>query len=299
MDLIFTDENKVEQGILTHFSLDHEEASKIGNNTFQIKIGMDVPLNLGSLVYLNGTEYGGRITKVVTDTAKSMATYTGKTWRGLLEEKILRPNAGENYLRLTGDLNDIIKTLIIRCDMGVFFDASLDRTIEITYQFDRYTSMLAGIQKMLASKGYKLKMVADDGIITLSAVPIVDFEQQTEINSDLFAFKMTRQKYTCNHIIALGSGELAERMVVDKYIQADGTVGDEQFYFGTEEIVDVFDYPNAESIEDLTEQAVEELESRAIADGLSITAYDLKADVGDKVTAVDLKQNLSVTQYVI
>lgn len=300
MDLIYTDINYVETGVLTHFTMEHEEASEEGKNTFEVKASMDIPLQLGSLIYAEGTEYGGRITKIVTDTSSSKTTCSGITWRGMLEEKVLKPNAGEDYLIVSGDLNEIIGTLIARCNISAFFIASNKTTKIISnFKMDRYISLFGGLQKMLSKNGYKMQLTATDGKILLEAVKIVDFEETTEINSDLFSFKLTRQKYTTNHLIALGSGELSERVVVDKYIQADGSVGDVQYYFGVEEVAETYEVSNEESAEELNKKAAEELEKKAKKDGLSITAYNLNADIGDKITATDLKQNISVTQYVV
>lgn len=300
MDLIYTDTNYVQSGVLTHFTLEHEEASEEGKNTFEVKASIDIPLQLGSLVYAEGTEYGGRITKIVTDTASSKTTCSGKTWLGMLEEKIIRPNTGEDYLIVSGGLNEIISALITRCNLSAFFVVGTAETITINnYKIDRYVSLFTALKKMLSKYNYKLNLSADDGVMKLAAVPITDFEETTEINSDLFSFKLTRQKYTCNHLIALGSGELSNRTVIDKYVQEDGSIGDTQFYIGTEEVCEIYDAPNIESTEELTKKATEKLIDKAKQDGLNITAYNLKADIGDKVTAKDLKQNISITQYVI
>ena len=57
-----------------------------------------------------------------------------------------------------------------------------------------------------------------------------------------------------NHLICLGSGELSARQVIDLYVDANGNIGTTQHYFGTDEIVDIFDYPNAESLQELTDK---------------------------------------------
>lgn len=300
MDLIYTDAEGVENGILTHFSMDHEEASDSEKNTFEIKASIVPGLELGSLIYAEDTEFGGRITKIVIDTSKSSAVYSGITWLGLLSQKIIRPDDGQDYLYLSGDLNEIIRTLIARCDFSSYFYVSEELTIELSnYKFNRYVTLFDGIIKMLSAYGYKLKVKAIDAKIELAAVPIVDFQQTEEINSDLFSFKLTKQKYTCNHLIALGSGELAARLIVDKYVQKDGTIGNNQFYFGKDEVVEIYDASNIADITELSEKAVEELKKKAVNDGLSITAYNLRADIGDKITAINLKYKISVTQYVI
>lgn len=299
MELVYTNADGIDSGILTNFSMDHEESSEIGKNTFEIKVDINSPIELGSLIYQNNTEYGGRLTKVTTDTSTSKATYSGITWRGLLEQHIIRPDPGEDYLILSGQMNDIIDALITRNGLEEYYYASGDDAPIITYKFDRYTSMLKGIQKMLNKYNYKIKLSAFDGRVEIGAVPITDYSQDGEINSDLFSFKLTRQKYTCNHLIALGSGELTERMVIDLYVGKDGSIGTTQYYTGVEEVTETYELTNAESLEDLQEKAIEQLTKKKIADGLKITAYNLNADIGDKITAIDLNQKISVTQFVV
>ena len=67
MDMIYADASGNEIGFLTDYSLDLEVG---GNNDFQI----DTPstsklLDFGYGVYINGTEYGGIVSKIVVDTS--------------------------------------------------------------------------------------------------------------------------------------------------------------------------------------------------------------------------------------
>lgn len=295
MELIYADANLVPLGILKDFAMEHEISTKTEKNTFEIKIGKyseDI-----TWVYSNGTEYGGRINKICPDTSSDITKYSGTTWLGLLETKIIVPV--EDYVILTGTFHEIIEIVITMCGLSKCFTVSKKDTPYITHRFNRYVDALSGIRGMLAQYDYKMSLVVNNGICELEAVPISYINDTREISSDLFDFKITKQRYSCNHLIALGSGKLSDRMVIHKYVQKDGSIGDEQYYFDLDEVVETLDYPNVESEEELEKKAVEELKKKSSEDGIKITAYDLNADVGDQITACNVKYGIKATQYVV
>lgn len=297
MVIIYTDKNKVETGELINFKMEHEESTLSDNCTFEIQAPETLEIDIGGYVYSEGTYYGGRVQRVNLDTSTKKTIYTGDTWRGLLSKKIICPDPGDNYLILSGDLNTIISTLISRCDYTSLFSVSAGVTTSLTnYQFDRYTTLLDGIMKMLKENGYKLSMSVSAGVCNLAAVPITDYSNNYEITEDRFSFKVQREGYLFNHVIALGSGELSARTVVDKYIQQDGTIGDTQYYTGADEIVYLLDYPNAESTTELEAAAVEKLKEAKVQDGIKVTAYSIDADIGDLLDGT--VSNVTFAQYI-
>ena len=66
-----------------------------GANTFELRMPVaSAPegLTFGSLVYVDGTEYGGIVDDVGSDTTGRIhkAVYGGRTWHGVLEGRVLR-----------------------------------------------------------------------------------------------------------------------------------------------------------------------------------------------------------------
>ncbi len=82
MDLIYTDENRIDIGILKDYELDFEIGSE---NSFQITISAEnnvIPM--GGYFYFENTEYGGKIKQLKVDTAQNQLFYGGRTFYGML-----------------------------------------------------------------------------------------------------------------------------------------------------------------------------------------------------------------------
>lgn len=301
MDLIYTDSNRQDINVLNKYSLDVEIATETDKCTFEIDTIIDMELiNNAEFWYIEGTEYGGIIDSKKITTSKKTAALGGRSWRGILGSKIIEPDNGQAYYTVTGELNQCISTVLSRIGLTSLFRAlntSTNKTI--TYQFDRYTDAYKGLLKMLGSVGYKMQLRWENKKVTISAIPIVDYSNERELTSDLFDFVITKKQNFVNHMIGLGSGELTERMVVHKYLQEDGTVGDTQFYFGDEEVASIYDYSNVESLDELTTKTAEELEKKiASSDTLKITANNLEADVMDIFEANDIYTGISIKEYI-
>lgn len=301
MDLIYTNNQKIEQGIIKNYSLDFETSTQSDKNTFQIKSPLSVnQLNIGDYFYAEGTEYGGIVDEIQIDTSKKVTTINGRTWRGIIDSKIIVPPEGQAYYTVNGDANEVLAEIILKIDLADTFTViSGPANVNINYQFARYVSAYTGIIKMLSSYGLKLKIFRDNGQTFLSCVPITDYSNSREMTSDMFSFILQKSKPTCNHMIGLGSGELTERMVVHKYLQPDGSVTNTQYYFGVDEVVKVYDYSSVESLEELEKNTIEELEKCAIEDALSINSNNLDADLGDRFLARDLFTGIEVTEYIV
>ena len=69
-------------------------------------------LTFSSYVYITETEYGGIIGEVLTDTTLDYVELKGITWRGRLQYKVIVPPAGSDYKTVSGELNQVMKTLI-------------------------------------------------------------------------------------------------------------------------------------------------------------------------------------------
>lgn len=298
MDLIYTDTNRIDQGVISDFSLDYEISSS-SNNTFEIQGALGtLNLEMGGYIH-SDSEIGGRIDSVKVDTEKNTVYYSGRTFRGLLGSKVIEPPEGQSHKKVSGDVVDIIASLIPELGLQDIFTTGATSGITVTnYQFDRYTDLYSGIIKMLSKVNAKLKLAWNGDKVELTVSPITDYSDIAELTSDLFDFVIEHNSAAVNHLIGLGQGELTERQVVHRYIGADGKVTDTQYYFGLDEITEAVPNTDCESLEDLIERTEEQLRKRGVKDSLAIHSYDLQADIGDRFTAYDVNTKLSVTQYV-
>ena len=150
MDLIYTDKNRKDISVLSDYELD--EAFGKSENNFSLKISLSEHcMEPGCVVYAENTEYGGIIDTLNPNTKDSTLTYKGRTWHGILNSKVLEPDAGEDYLILSGEANSVLKEIITRLKLNDVFSVSEeDSGIEIIhYQCSRYPCAYDEIRKML------------------------------------------------------------------------------------------------------------------------------------------------------
>ena len=250
-------------------------------------------------MYIEGTEYGGIIDAVASDTAAEEVTYTGRTWHGILNSKVLCPNSGQDYLTLNGNANTVLGTLISRMGLTSIFAASSDAS-DLTvssYKMARYITGYDGIRNMLNSVNGKLVMSYNGTKVILSAVPIVDYTADGVFDSDILSFTVKKTSKKVNHLICLGKGELKDRTVLHLYADESGSISQTQTLTGLDEYTAVYDNSNAESIEKLREAGSEQLAELQKQDDLSVSLSEGEDvfDVGDIVGAVDNVTGIAIS----
>lgn len=270
-----------------------------GENTFEVKVSRKKwreYLTFGNVLYVKNTEYGGIIGEVDTDTSTDTVSLLGYTWRGLLDKKIIQPPDGQDYRKVSGELNTVIGMLISGC-FGNYFVVSKESTgVNVNnYQFERYCTLLYGIEKMLKSVDYKLQIKymqqeqGQPGYIELAAVPVVDYSQQIELSQDSqMHFTLKNIKNGVNHLICLGKGELQDRQVVHLYVQEDGTIGKTQYYTGVEEIAETYEDTSSESAE-LEDKGKEKLQAlmNSTTFSMDVETLGIDVEIGDIVGGRD------------
>lgn len=287
MDLIYATDQKEDIGVMQNFTFDL--AFGVDENDFELTVNTNNHVcRDGYILYIEGTEYGGIIDRVRVATASNKLVYSGRTWHGILESKIIEPDAGEDYLVCNGEANTVLAFLISRMGLSDLFKArseSSGLTIH-QYKMNRYVSGYLGIRKMLASANGKLKITFRDGFVVLSAALLVDYSQNDEFDSSQINFDVTKNYRPTNHMICLGAGDLAERQVIHLYADEDGNISYTQTQFGMDEITDVYENVNAESNEELENGGKEALQEAWNTDELQVNFDSTRNyDVGDIVGA--------------
>lgn len=306
MDLIYTNSDRVDQGVLLDYELDLAFGADENNLECRVQAESHCCEN-GSLLYIEGTEYGGIIDSIESDTDSKEVIYSGRTWHGIIDSKVLQPDSGEAYLTLNGEANSVIASLLTRMDLTDLFAASSEDsglTVK-NYKMNRYITGYGGIIKMLGSVGGKLKMTFDNDKVILSAVPVHDYTQDEEFDADLVPFRAKRNYLGVNHLICLGSGQLESRMVVHLYADEEGNISREQTQFGLDEVCTIFEYPNIGTEEELLQEGMDKFESLKSADEIAID-FDADSDfydVGDIIGAVDnitgLTANAAIAKKIV
>lgn len=266
MDLIYMNAQNEDVGVLHDYEFDL--AFGKDENDFQLTLDRHL-CGFGYYVYIDGTEYGGIIDSINVNTATQNAVYKGRTWHGILENKILCPDDGTDYLTLNGEANSVLAELIERMDLTDLFSASEDDSGVLIdgYEMNRFIKGYKGIRKMLESVYCKLKITFRQGKVQLSAVPRVDYSNNEEFDSSQVDFSIAKNDRPCNHLVCLGSGELKDRHVIHLFTDENGGIQpytttdtplqdsdyildtSQQVLFGADEVACEYDYSSAQSKE--------------------------------------------------
>ena len=252
----------------------------------------------GSRIYIPNTEYGGLFKRLKTNTKNGTISAGGYTWRGMLQNKVLCPEAGDDYATDSGELNAIIGSRVSAAFPGLFVGSNESTGIEVDYQYNRYVTLYDGLKAMLKSVGYKMRISYDmeTGKVIVEAVPIVDYSSQIEYSSDMNAnYYMTKEGTGVNHLVCLGNGELRDRVVVDLYVDENGNISETQTFFGADEIAQVYDYAGA-ARDDLIQSGTEQLKNLRNQNSFRIdleTVTDV--EIGDIVGGRDYTSGMRMT----
>lgn len=263
MDLIVRNSEGEEIGFAKGFHADFDVGD---TNDFELEMPKTEDCGVGYMVAEPNTEYGGILSKIITETDAQNVIYGGLTFRGMLSKKIIRPlkEGTDDYRIVSGNVGGIIVTFLTEFQLTDLFEAeSTDVTIT-SFQFDRYCTFLDGITKMLKSIGQKIVLKYEEatGKVKISVEAIHDWTEDIEMSDDCgLKVKLTRDEGCPNHLIVLGKGELHERKVVDLYMDAKGNVSTSQTFFGVAEVVETYEMTSEEDEASLISEGTEKLQS--------------------------------------
>lgn len=299
--VILADPNRKELGSIQNANV---TVDLNGNRNFSVQIARSnwIPeLTFSYFVYIPGTEYGGIIGQVLTDTTLDYVELKGHSWRGRLAKKVIEPPAGQDYKKVSGELHAVMKELIEPAFGGnegnvpLFFVSEEDTGVSVSnYQFDRYCTLLDGITKMLKSKGYKLQITfrrnaGEPGKVFIEAVPIVDYSSEIELSKDCqLNYTMEDIRDGINHLVVTGKGELQDRKVLHLYVQKNGSIGKTQYYTGLDEIAEVYENTSTETdeLEETSREKLQELMNKQTFK-MDVASLGLDVNIGDIVGGRD------------
>lgn len=302
MDLIYMNENKEDVGILTNYTFDL--AYGTDENDFELTTSINNTLmKSGYIIYIENTEYGGIIDSIEVDTANEVLIYRGRTWHGILASKIIQPPNGEDYLILTGDLNEALQRLIDSTSLNELFIAKSENAgVSVSnYKVARYVPLYSAIKKLLKSKDCKLKITFVNGLVTLSSEAVIDYSKLQTIDNDMVNFDITAHYNPINHVICLGSGQLQDRTVLHLYSDVDGNFSQTtQSFFGIDEVMSVYEDVNAEDEETLIDGGKQLINESRNQNALEVTfnAINEQYDIGDIIEAQENITGLSVRECI-
>lgn len=262
----------------------------------------------GRYIYCDGTEYGGRIEEIKSDTSDGVVKIYGETFRGMLNDKVVEPPTGEAYLYVSGDLTNCLKTLLGGQYTDVFKVSDALTGVSVSnFKINRYDYILDAMESLLESKGYRL----DISVINEEAQFFVELsakvnEVDDEISQDYdFNFSIEKKMLKYNYMIALGSGQLEKRTVIYLHQKDDGTVERvSKIPDGDDVKVYKYDYSSSDSSEsddELFNSAVDKFLEINEPDSQTMTIGEdvqIELQIGDIVSGRDYITGITIEEPV-
>lgn len=261
-------------------------------NDFELRIDQDSWTKdwywYGNRIFVPGTEYGGIMNDLEVITRIREIVLRGPTWRGLLAQKIVEPQEGEDHLTVSGDLNDILRELIGDRFGGLFSVPDIKTGVSVTgWQVDRYVTLYDAIIKLFDSKGYRLQIsyVEPEGLeygyVTVQAVPVVDYSEELEYSREgKVEFSIRDYRGGVNHLICAGKGQNEERVILHLYVQEDGSIGETQHYTGLAEHAATYEFSSAD-LDKLKEDGTKRLKDLQNYKSIDVDISDIDLEIGD------------------
>lgn len=219
-----------------------------------------------------------------------------------------QPPSGQSHMTVSGDANEIIKTILGE-RFGALFVADSEKSgINVkNFKFDRYCTILNGLEKMLQQYGARLKLYYKqgtpggmDGAVHVCAVPVTDWSGQLEYSKDgRIDFTTKDYRKGINHLICAGEGEGESREILHLYVQKDGTIGEKRYYTGLDERESLYSYTSVEDTEQLKKEGVERLQELMNYTEMVPFVSNADIDLGDIVGGRDRLTGMSIQQPVV
>lgn len=307
MDVIYTDSNRTDQGVLNSFNIDFDTTDTLD---YEMNLGIENNILSGNdYWYVDGTEYGGIVDKLEVITSNDQIRYTGRSFRGILKTKIICPPSGEDYKIVSGNLKDVINGLLIDAGLIDLFSAAESNINVTSFQFKRYVDLYQGLVDLAFAQSKVIALKCKNGKngtesrldkVEISFVDRLDYSNEREFTNDDIQFRITKGFNTVNHMICLGKGELKDRLVAHLYVDGDGDIVEEQYYFGMDEVVQVYELSSEEDLEALKKQGADKLGELLNIDSIEVTiSNDISLKVGDivggyeQVTGMQIRREIT------
>ena len=304
MDIIHADAERHEIGFIqdfTKFDAEISQTPTLDRNQFVLTMDEDDYLESGitdgAFVYIPFSEFGGQVDEIKHASKQGQVTISGATWRGLLCRKIVEPTTGAAYLTINKtEPNKALQTLI-GDRFGDFFDVGGEeiKGAVVSGEF-RFQTLLDAIVSSFSDAHLEISCIYDNIQKKVRVFPrkVSDYSSLVDLSQDYGVS-------TYNHIIALGRGELTEREVVHLYRLENGTITETSpGNLGLADRVTTFDYPNAESRDELVKSAKKQLEALAPMRSIEMDTSEMGVplELGDLVSGRDRVTGLVTTKAI-
>ncbi len=297
MELTVTMPDGTEVGMVEVASGDFEWG--VSDNSFQVTVragdAMDIPD--GSALHDPASGVGGLVLgREATWGARAVAL-SGVTWAGVIDGHVIGPDPGHAYLSASGDVSDVISTLLSRMGLlGPFRVAGGRVGVQVSHTFTgsrdaaqqdsgRYMGGWAAIWQLLLASGCSCDFRRRAGVVELLPHRARDLTDAEAVSAGVVIVTSRRTRPT-NHLVCLGKGELADRQVAHVYADAKGAVSATQTLFGAEELSETYEAATADDLVTAGMSRLRKLQAAASSVRVSVRE-GVTCSVGDVVGGTD------------
>ena len=301
MDIILRNKNGEDEFIIDPVSFDI--AVGIGDNAendFELTVPANAPrAELGQFVYIEGTPYGGMITRIKSDGAYK---WHGQTWQGLLNNRvILAPSDGDNVY-FNGDMHQVLKNWLSWLSLTSVFEVSDEpcAIVANNYKVPLYSTLYEALTGALDALGGKLRIQCNDRRAVLSIIPRKDWTDDEEFDTALTNVKADIDFLPVNHLVCRGKGQKGERLAVELYADENGNISRMKSQSGIFQRDLYYDYSAADqaTLEADGRKKLQQIIDEAKKLTVVLTDTSDRYDIGDIVGGFDDKTGWSAKAQV-
>lgn len=306
MDLIYTNADRIDQGVLHDYELDIDLAK---DKDFEIKTDpSNAVMAAGSYWYIPGTEYGGRVDRIKVDTDSKELTYGGRSWRGMLASKLVEPRT------LGGGWQDVVQTLLDDCGLSELFVADAAGLTLDAWPVGKYTTLLDVLSAVLDGKQHRLDLYWSGDRVHVGAAAIRDLTDTVQYETDDKVHLVVEDnRGGVNHLICIGTIKIVvegaedgaaeetieEEVIVHLYTTATGAITEmQQTYTGLDEIMDIYEGGGTTTREELKSAGFDRLKELRNSRTFSVSVEDYDVQIGDIVGGKERITGISVAEKV-
>lgn len=226
--IIYADHDRVELGELMDYEIDVDTADK---KDFEIKMkkGVDaVPLKAGYYWFIEGMEYGGVIDRVESDTSTRELKFIGRNARGIMASKLLKPEAGEDKVVLSGRFDECLNYMYQNTEIVDLFVAEKTEEFEVEdFEIEPFTNLYDASIKLLNSQNavMKIKYSSKDRKWHINVELVTDFSDTVNYCIDnSLNFRCRVDSNAVNHLVVTDVDDENIRRTIHLFTDENGGI---------------------------------------------------------------------------
>ena len=317
-EIYYTDHNRYDLGVLQTYKISIDLANE---KDFSIESPEPI-IPVHGFWYIKDTEYGGRIDTFDTDSDEESITYTGRTFRGLLESHFVDMNgvqrtipsnvsavingSGASTELATATITDCANQLIAESGLDGMFvvdEADVDESVSpllTNYTIKLGTSLYEALMGMAKSIDFNLVLrYRSDGMVHITPILIQDYVDYLKGSRyEGIGFRTSLDTATYNHLIVAAYDDTGNVRVahffadqnggIQPYKTVEKPIKDEEYIIDKSSQL-LFGVDERTAFEETSESVVENYEalSAAPADWNTNFAFYYKHVIEDNYTLVN------------